>query len=231
MRLTLCLLTYNEIAGCKHDVPCIDRDGFDEVYAVDGGSADGTVEYLRGEGIPVYRQPVPSLNAACRHAVAKCSSDALVFFHPKGAVPPGDTQKFRRYFEAGYALVVASRNMAGGGNEEDRSIIKPRKWLSTGMALTAAALWRREGNIIWDIQHGFRGATMDAFRAIDLLPTGVSVDLEMVVRSYRLRLPRIEFPTTERARLAGATHFAVLPTGRKLVRYLLHELRRPRGTA
>jgi glycosyltransferase involved in cell wall biosynthesis len=46
MRLSLCLLTWNELEGCKIDVPNSQRKHLEEVYAVDGGSTDGTVEYL-----------------------------------------------------------------------------------------------------------------------------------------------------------------------------------------
>jgi len=224
LRISLCLLTFNEIDGCRHDVPLISRDAFDEIYAVDGGSVDGTPEYLSDQDIPVYRQPVKSLNAACCYGIEKCSTDAVIFFHPKGTVPVSDCEKFRALFEGGYEVIVASRNMAGGYNEEDCKLFRPRKWLSFGMAALAALLWKREGNVIWDIPHGFRGATVSAFKQIDLLPVGVSVDLEMVVRSYRYRLKRVEFPTQERARLAGGTHFGIASTGPMLLRYLIFEL-------
>jgi hypothetical protein len=48
-----------------------------------------------------------------------------------------------------------------------------------------------------------------------------------VVRSYRLRLPRTEFPVAEGSRKSGTTHFKAIPTGKRLLRYLVHELRRP----
>ena len=224
MRLSLCLLTFNEIDGCRHDVPRLPVSAFEEVFAVDGGSEDGTVAFLEEHGIPVYRQPVKSLNAACRHAAETCTTEALVFFHPKGTVPVDDVLKFRPLFEQGYELVIGSRNGPGGYNEEDEKWLKPRKWLSTMVAGLIALTWRREGPVLWDILHGFRGATIDALRRIDLLPVGVSVDLEMVVRAYRLRLKRVEFPTRETPRIGGGTHFKILPTGRKLLRYLCYEL-------
>ena len=231
MRISLCLLTYDEIEGCRHDVPLIDRSAFEEIYAVDAGSTDGTIEYLGEQGIPVYQQPVKSLNAACCHAVEKCTTDALVFFHPKGVVPVSDTLRFRPLFEEGYELVVASRNMKGASNEEDDKLIRPRKWLAMGMAALIALLWRREGGVVWDLLHGFRGATMAAFRQIDLTPVGVSVDLEMVARAYKFRMKRTEFPTRETERMHGESHFKILPTGKALLRFVFFELgRRDGGT-
>jgi hypothetical protein len=49
----------------------------------------------------------------------------------------------------------------------------------------------------------------------------------MVVRSYRKGFRITEFPSIEKPRPHGATHFAAWPTGKKLLRYVLQELRRP----
>ena len=226
MRIALCILTKNELIGCQHDIPLIQQQLFDEVYAIDANSTDGTIEYLESMGIPVYIQPRKGLNAACIYAFEKCSSDALIFFHPKGSVPVADTEKFRAFFDEGYDLVVASRNIKGAKNEEDHKVIKYRKWFVSVLAILGALLFRREGSMIWDVLHGFRGMTVDAFRKINPSSEGVSIDLEMVCRSYKKRMKRIEFPTIESPRLAGISNFKALPTGWKLLTYLFRETMR-----
>jgi glycosyltransferase involved in cell wall biosynthesis len=224
MRITLCFLTWNELAGCKHDIPFLRRELFDEIYAVDGNSTDGTVEYLESVNIPVYRQPRKGLNAACIYAFEKCKTDALIFFHPKGSTPMADAEKFRIFFEQGYDLVIASRNIPGAQNEEDEKFIKYRKWFVTTIALISSFLFRREGPMIWDALHGFRGMTVKRFHEILPLGTGTTIDLEMVSRSYKLKLKRIEFPTKEVERLSGTSHFKALPTGWMLLKYLFWEI-------
>lgn len=226
MRITLCLLTKNEISGCKYDVPRLRFEKFDEVYAVDGGSTDGTVEYLTSLGIQVYTQPKKGLNAGCVYAFERCTTDALVFFHPKGSVPVEDAEKFRHYFEQGYDLVIASRNIRGARNEEDDRLFKPRKWFVTALAVIASILFRREGPMIWDVLHGFRGMTLSGFRQVTPSDYGVSIDLEMVSRCYKKHLKRVEFPTREKERLAGTSHFKAFPTGKRLLIYLLREIKR-----
>lgn len=226
MRLTLCLLTWNEIEGCRQDVPRLPLEGFDEVYAVDGGSRDGTCAFLADFGIPVYRQDSPGYNGAYLTAFRRCTTDAVLMFHPKGTVAPTTVLQFRPWLETGADLVIASRLIAGGVNEEDERWLKPRRWFVTALGLSASLLWKREGVTVWDVLHGYRAMRRDAFFAISPLATGVSMDLEMVVRSYRQRLRRVEFPVHERPRLAGTTHFKALPTGWKLLRYLWAELRR-----
>jgi glycosyltransferase involved in cell wall biosynthesis len=226
MKISLCLLVWNELEGCKIDVPRLPRDAFDEVYAVDGGSTDGTVSYLEDAGIPVYRQPKKGLNAAYIHAAEKSTCDAVVVFFPKGASEIADLLKFRPLFEAGYDVVIASRNIRGGRNEEDGRFLMPRKWAVLSLAVLAALIWKREGYFVRDVLHGFKGFTLPAFKKIAPLDYGLSIDIEMVVRSYRLVLNRIEFPTLERPRAYGQTHFPFFSSGIKLAKYLWHELNR-----
>lgn len=227
MRISLCLLVWNEVEGCRIDVPRLPVAQFDETYAIDGGSTDGTVEYLESRGIRVHRQPRPGLNAAYHHAVDKSTCDAVVVFFPKGTIATTSLAAFRPLLEQGHDLVVASRLVSGARNEEDDKVLKPRKWGVLGLATLGALVWRREGHFVRDVLHGYKGFTVAAFRKISPLGHGLSIDIEMVVRSYRLRLRRTEFPVSEIARPHGETKFKILPTGTKLLRYLWHEARRP----
>jgi glycosyltransferase involved in cell wall biosynthesis len=202
------------------DVPRLPRELFSEVYAVDAGSADGTVEYLETQGIPVYRQPKRSLNAAYAHAVEKCTGDAVVVFFPKGTIAPDCVASMVRLLDEGYDLVVASRNMPGARNEEDAHLLKPRKWGVGALGLTASILWRKDGWRIRDVLHGVKAFTVESYRRMNVSDTGVTVDLEMTVRAYRLRIPRIEFPVVETTLLCRKTKFKILPTAIRLVRFL-----------
>ncbi len=226
MTVGLCLLTWNELEGCKHDIPLIDKSQFEQVYCIDAGSTDGTVEFLQSQGICVYQQSKEGLNQACIDGVLHCSCDAFVFFHPKGTIPVEDIYRFRKYFEDGYELVVGSRMMKKSVNEEDTKILKFRKWFVLGLGILAKIMFQREGNTIWDVLHGFRGMTAKAFRSLQISDFDPSVDIEMVCRSYKLHIRRIEFPTREKARLAGKTHFKAFSTGMKLLRYMAIECMR-----
>ncbi len=224
MTVALCLLTWNEIDGVRHDVPLIDRTKFDQIYCVDGGSTDGTVEFLQEQGITVYQQQKKGINQACLEGAAHCECDAFVFFHPKGTIPVEDTYKFREYYEQGYEFVVGSRMMKGAHNEEDDHFFKPRKWFVLGTGLLAKILFKREGNTVWDTLHGFRGMTMEAFEKAGISDFDRSIDIEMVCRSYKFRLKRIEFPTNESPRLGGKTHFKAFSSGWQVLKYITWEL-------
>lgn len=226
MKISLCMLTLNEIDGCKHDIPLIKKisKNFNEIFVVDNGSKDGTIEYLKKQGVKVHFKAGISYNDMHHLAFKKSKSDAVIFFHPKGTIPVKDTLKFNKYFDQGYDFVVASRLMKNSKNEEDGQMLKPRKWLIILFAIITSILWKREGNMMWDILHGFRGLTVKAYKKIHINNNDQTIDLEEIVQSYKHHLRRIEFPTKEGSRLGGETHFKIIPFGTKVVKFLLREI-------
>lgn len=227
MTIALCLITWNELEGCKKDIPTIDRTKFEQIYCIDGGSEDGTVEFLREQGIDVYRQMDKGLNQAYIDGINISKCDAVVFFHPKGSVPVSDAYRFRAFFENGYELIVASRMMKESHNEEDTKLFRPRKWFVLGLGLAAKIAFKKEGNTIWDVLHGFKGITVEAFKQMSISNQfSPSIDIELVSRSYKKKIKRIEFPTIETERIDGETHFKAWDTGCKLLKYFFWEIKR-----
>ncbi|MCM2304840.1 MAG: glycosyltransferase, partial [Elusimicrobia bacterium] len=53
----LVLLTFNEIEALPKIFDRLPLSAADEVLAIDGGSKDGTVEFLRSKGVKVATQP------------------------------------------------------------------------------------------------------------------------------------------------------------------------------
>ena len=226
MKISLCLIVWNELRGCEQDVPQLPLSEFDEVYAIDGGSTDGTVEYLESHGIAVHKQKKRGLNAAYVLANEVSTCEAVISYFPKGTIPTSELLTFKPHFEKGNQLVIASRQLPNSQNEEDLKLLKPRKWAVRSLAQLASILWRKEGYMVRDVLHGFKGWTRDAFNQMNILDHGLSIDIEMVVRSYKLGIMRCEFPCQESPREFGESHFPFLSTGRKLAAYLWYELRR-----
>jgi glycosyltransferase involved in cell wall biosynthesis len=56
MKYTLIIPTLNEIDGVREIMPKIRDEWYDQLIIVDGNSTDGTIEYLREKGYPVYLQ-------------------------------------------------------------------------------------------------------------------------------------------------------------------------------
>lgn len=226
MKISLCLMTFNELPGCMNDLPNIPLNEFNEVYAIDGGSTDGTIEYLEGMGISVYMQPAPSLNYAYIYANQIAKHEAVVVFFPKGTINPLSLLKFKPFFLQGYELIIASRKIEGASNEEDIYLFRPRKWASMGLSILLSRIWQSNGNKISDPLHGFKGWKKDIFSKFEISPNGISIDLETTINAYRNNLRIIEFPVKESVRLHGETHFKFWSTGRKLLKTLIKEMNR-----
>jgi glycosyltransferase involved in cell wall biosynthesis len=54
MKVTLLALTLNEIDGVKAILPQIPRDLIHQLLVVDGGSTDGTIEWVRQHGYALH---------------------------------------------------------------------------------------------------------------------------------------------------------------------------------
>ena len=224
MKISLCLIVRNELQGCKIDVPKISTHKFYEVIAIDGNSTDGTYKFLTSQGIRTYKQMNPGLNGAYIDANNFSKGDYVVVFFPKNTLPVNDIYKFEDFFKKGYQLVIASRQIKGSVNEEDSQLIKLRKWGVRFLALFAYYVWSKKKNIIYDVLHGVKGWEKDSFNKMEILNRGVSIDIEMVIRAYKLNLNVIEFPTKEKPRSYGQTNFKIIPTAYKIFKFLVLEL-------
>lgn len=223
--VSLVFITKNESEGLLAVLPKIELNIFDQVYAVDGNSKDGTREIFETYGITVVSQSIPGLGGATLEARARCKTDAIVFFHPDGNEDPRDLPKFIDHLNLGYELVIASRMIKGSYNEEDGSIFKFRKWANLGFALIANTAFGNRHCRVTDVVQGFRAVTCNAFDRLRLDQTDCTIDYQMVIRSLKARLKIAEFPTVEGRRIGGVTKFASIPTGIAEVRMLLREFR------
>ena len=82
-KISLCLIVLNELEGCKIDIKRISKNYFYEVIAIDGGSTDGTIEFLKKNKIKVYRQKEKGLNNAYILANKICKVITLCLFFLK----------------------------------------------------------------------------------------------------------------------------------------------------
>jgi len=230
-KISLCLIVLNELEGCKIDIKRISKNYFYEVIAIDGGSTDGTIEFLKKNKIKVYRQKEKGLNNAYILANKICKGDYIVSFFPKGNLRTKDLYKFEHNFDLKYDLVVASRKIKNAQDEEDNKLFKLRKWGVLFLAYFSYLIWNSKSKknqvLIKDILHGFKGWKKKTFKKMNIVNVGsCSIDIQMIIRCYKLDLPMVEFPTKEKQRLYGKTHFKILPSSYQIAKYLLFEILR-----
>jgi len=86
MNLSLVILTYNEIVGLTELFDKIPLDSVDEVFVVDGGSTDGTIEFFNEKDVTVYKQQIKGRGEAFRLAFQKAKGDAILFLLLTGEI-------------------------------------------------------------------------------------------------------------------------------------------------
>lgn len=223
MRRTLVLLTLNEIDGVRVLASKLPMVVVDEVLAIDGGSTDGTREFLQAQGIRVVVQERPGRGEAFRVAVEASSGDYLVFFSPDGNENPSDIPCVFEALDAGADMAIASRFLPEAGNEEDGALLPLRKWANQAFTSVANILWNR-GPYITDTINGFRGITRAAFLKLAPRSMGYTIEYEMTIRAIKQNMNIVEIATVEGQRIGGITKGPSLEVGFSFLRFLLAEL-------
>jgi glycosyltransferase involved in cell wall biosynthesis len=225
VRVTLALLVRDEIVGLRALADRIPVHAVDEVLAIDGGSTDGSVEYLRARGIRVVTQGRPGRGEAFALAFREASGDALVFFGPDGNEDPADVPRFRERLEAGADMVIGNRMTDGGVNEEDRRLLRWRKWANRAFGWLANRTWNR-GPPIRDTINGFRAITRSAWERLRPDGPGYVIEYQCSIRAMKLGLRVEEFPTVEGQRLDPRRGSGSVATGLAHLRMYFRELHR-----
>ncbi|MEK7873358.1 MAG: glycosyltransferase family 2 protein [Chloroflexota bacterium] len=218
---SLIMLTRDEIHGVRALFDHIPFHAVDECIAVDGGSTDGTVEFLEQRGLRVVRQSVPGRGLAFLIGAAETKGDYLVFFSPDGNEDPADIVRLIDLVKQGTDLAIASRFMKGARNEEDGKIIASRKWANLGFTLAFRLLW---GGHITDTQNGFRGVRRARFEEMNLDAQQFEIESQMTIRALKLKCKVAEIPTREGDRIGGRSKLPPIPTGLRILRVMAREL-------
>jgi glycosyltransferase involved in cell wall biosynthesis len=226
MTRTLIILTLNEIDGVRALIPALPPDLADETLAVDGGSTDGTRDFLLAHGIPVYEQTRRGRGEAFRVGAANSTGDHLVFFSPDGNEDPADIPRLFAALETGADIAIASRFLPGSRNEEDDVAWPLRKWVNQAFTLLANLIWNRGRPWVSDTINGFRGIRRQAFDRLKLTSLGYTIEYEMTIGAMRSKMKIVEIPTLEGQRIGGQTKGASWPTGVNFLRFFLAEIRR-----
>ena len=119
MRFTLFIPVRNEIHGLRIIMPRIDRQWIDQILILDGGSTDGSKEYLLSMGYDVIDQTTSGVKAAFWEAFEQATGDVIIPFSPDGNSIPEDIPKLIEKINLGYDIVVASRYLTPASSQDD----------------------------------------------------------------------------------------------------------------
>jgi len=223
VKKTLVLLTLNEIEGITALFDKIPLDSADEVFVVDGGSTDGTRDFLGEKGVRLIDQEKKGRGEAFRIAFAQANGDVLCFFSPDGNEDPSDIPRLFAKIEAGADLAIARRFGKDARNEEADLKLPFRAWANRAFTWMANLFFNR-GPYVQDTINGYRAITRSAFQKLGVDAHGFLIEYQMTIRAMKLRLKITEVPTIEAKRIGGESTASSIPTGFRFLRGLLREI-------
>lgn len=129
--ITLLLPTLNEVVGFKEIFPKIDKNLFDNILVVDGGSTDGTVEYAIKNNVPIMSQLRKGLAAGVMDAISTLKTDCVVEFSLDGNCMVEQLPDIIAKLREGHDLVVVSRYLPPAKSFDDNIVTAFGNYLFT----------------------------------------------------------------------------------------------------
>jgi hypothetical protein len=214
---TLLLPTLNEIEALRVVVPQLRREWVDEIIAVDGGSTDGSAEFLRAAGIEVLTQSVPGYGEGLREALGRVRGDIVIEFNPDGNSIPADIPRIIAKVREGYDLVIGSRYREGAKSDDDDGLTAFGNWMFTRIVNLLF------GTRYTDVLVGFRAYRRKPALALGFDAPGLSWPCQSSTRFARAGLRVTEIPANEPARIGGQRKMMPFRTGLQITLLILRD--------
>jgi glycosyltransferase involved in cell wall biosynthesis len=217
-KVTLILLTNNEIEGCKKIVPMLPKKYIDEFMCVDFNSTDGTLEFLKKMGYKTYAQSERGRGIAFRIGKKLAEGDILVFFSPDGNENPKDIPKLIKKMNEGNDMVIASRFHPNSISQDATPIRRFGNWLFTDLI-----------NLFWhanitDAVNGFRAIRKDVMENLNTRAKYFEIEIEMTIKCLKKGYRITEIPTMESKRIGGKAKLKTFRDGWLYTKFIFEEL-------
>jgi glycosyltransferase involved in cell wall biosynthesis len=219
LKVTLLVLTLNEIEGMKTIMPRVRREWCDQIIILDGGSTDGTIEYAKEHGYFVYFQKGPGIRHAYTEILPYIEGDVILTFSPDGNSVPELIPTLIEKMKEGHDMVIGSRYLDGAKSEDDDLITGFGNWFFTktinvlhgGHYTDAMVLFRAyKTKVIYDLDLD----KDEAYSMVEkLFRTNISWEPLLSVRAAKRKLRITEIPGDEPARIGGKRKLKVLKWG------------------
>lgn len=131
MKVTLLVMTLNEIEGVKAIMPRIRKEWVDQIVVIDGGSTDGTIEWAREQGYFTHVQKKKGFRHGYLEGLPFVEGDVIITFSPDGNSIPELIPLLVAKMKEGHDMVIASRYYGDAKSEDDDLITAFGNWLFT----------------------------------------------------------------------------------------------------
>ena len=214
---TLLLPMLNEIEAARAIVPQIRREWVDEIIVIDGGSTDGTVEYVQSQGLKVHSQTSRGYGQGMLQGMHLATGDIVIEFTPDGNAVPEDIPRIVAKMQEGYDLVIASRYLGGTTSEDDDWLTARGNWLFT--TAVNVLFWAR----YTDVLVGFRAFRRVAAINMHFDAPGLSWPCQSSIRFARAGLKVTEISAREPPRIGGVRKMRPFRTGWEICTLILRD--------
>src|SRR3989339_166078 len=160
---TLVLLSFNEIESLNRMYDKIPIDKIKQVFAVDPGSTDGTLDFYKKKDMPCVIQEKRGRAEAFRIGIREAKHENVVFFSVDGNEDPEDITKLLKLLEDGYDMAIASRFMPQSKADDSNDLVPYRSFGNKAFTIAANILFRGK---LTDSINGFRAITQTAFKKL-----------------------------------------------------------------
>jgi glycosyltransferase involved in cell wall biosynthesis len=214
---TLLLPMLNEIEAARVIVPQIRREWVDEILVIDGGSSDGTIEYVKSQGLRVESQAKRGFGAGMLQGLRQARGDIIIEFMPDGNSIPEDIPRLVAKMEEGHDLVIASRYVGGLKSDDD-------DWLTAlGNRMFTAIVNILFGARYTDVLVGTRAFRRDKALALEFDAPGLSWPCQSSIRFARAGFKTAEIAAREPARIGGERKMRPFQTGWEICKLIMRD--------
>jgi glycosyltransferase involved in cell wall biosynthesis len=208
---TLIIPTLNERIGVEAIMPQIDRS-WCEVIVVDGGSTDGTVEWLQANNWRVIVQKQRGLGNAYRQALAETTGDVIITFSPDGNSVAAKIPELIEEMKKGYDMVIVSRYLGNAKSDDDDYLTSWGNPLFTGLINLCFGGKYSDSLVI------FRAYKRSIIKTLPIDADHLNYEAQISIRAAKYKLKVGEISGDEPKRIGGERKMNPFTTGLSILK-------------